>query len=230
MSVELTYNGKRYMVDGGKWFRRLEVGEITDSKTQWRDTHDKWIKSISTGSHVFAFERNDYRVHCSDPRPPFVVGQRVKVARADGERCVDFIGREGYVLIVDRESVTVAMESGNLFAKSWCLDPVDPFREHAVLAQECGMDEYTHNPLIRDPHPTGEPEEEIEGYKHVPMEKVGTIVGKFVPVGAEPEPRPTGEPCLSWILGKLAKQPEKRERTLQVLQRAMSELVRLEAE
>lgn len=39
-----------------------------------------------------------------------------------------------------------------------------------------------------------------------------------------------GEPCLPWILTKLSRQPDKAERTREILQRAMAELVELEAE
>ena len=45
------------------------------------------------------------------------------------------------------------------------------------------------------------------------------------------QPHPSiGEPCLPWILAKLSRQPEKAERTREILQRAMVELVKLEGE
>ena len=33
--VELTHNKHRYMVDGGNWFRRLEVGEVIPHEAQF---------------------------------------------------------------------------------------------------------------------------------------------------------------------------------------------------
>lgn len=50
-------------------------------------------------------------------------------------------------------------------------------------------------------------------------------------MSVELPPQPSiGEPCLPWILAKLARKPEKEERTREILQRCMVELVRLEAE
>lgn len=85
--VELKHNNHRYMVENGQWFRRLEVGEVVNFVNEMRSTLDgKWQQCCSLiGGIVSSCEVNDYRVPCTDPRPPFVVGQRVKVARRDRE-------------------------------------------------------------------------------------------------------------------------------------------------
>ena len=201
MSVELEYNGNRYMVDGGKWYRRLEVGEKIPSEATFRRCGG-WIDSISAGYVVMHRMQDDYRVPCTDPRLPFTVGQRVRVARKDESWCQwvpeldSLIGLcldISYVLHDGRVEVDAGFNSWHL--PPWCLDPVEPSElldELAQQAQELGMYEDTHNPAINRPS--------------------------------------IGEPCLPWILSKLSRQPAKADRTREILQRCMSELVRLESE
>lgn len=124
--VELEYNGERYMVDGGQWYRRLESTETLPIGYQFIE-RGKWqhgnFPNTLAGSDM-------YRVPCTDPRPPFVVGQRVKVARRSGDAYLDqLFGQCGVVSVVD-----VTGEVGCEFdhidvhvsLPPWCLDPVEP--------------------------------------------------------------------------------------------------------
>lgn len=134
--VELEYNGERYMVDGGKWCRRLKVGEVVNFVNQMRSSLDgKWLQcSALISGIVSSCEVNNYRVPCTDPRPPFVVGQRVKVARKDEnwmywESCMEtYIGIETPVISIDYDGdVMLGIEhEGNWYFPPWCLDPVEP--------------------------------------------------------------------------------------------------------
>ena len=94
--TELEYNGERYMVDGGQWYRRLKVGETIANGTE-SGISGSWHKSAFAGELVLISQKDSYRVLCTDPRPPFVFGQRVKVARKDGDFNTDLLDREGIV-------------------------------------------------------------------------------------------------------------------------------------
>ena len=136
--VELEYNGERYMVYGGQWYRRLKVGEVVNFVNQMRSSLDgKWVQcSPLIGGIVSSCEVNDYRVPCTDPRPPFVVGQRVKVARKD-DSChywtLDMnrvLGHDGMIVekheSPDDECCLVSFGYNGFVFPPWCLDPVEP--------------------------------------------------------------------------------------------------------
>lgn len=130
--VELEYNNHRYMVENGQWFRRLEVGNYSGSQSEVFDSHEGWVPSAFFGQ-VQADWRADYRVPCTDPRPPFVVGQRVKVARKPGDDCYNqLFGQCGVVNGVD---ATDRVDCGfdhigeHVTLPSWCLDAVTEVAE-----------------------------------------------------------------------------------------------------
>ena len=128
MSVELTHNNHRYMVENGQWYRRLEVGEVVNWVNEMRSTlNEKWHQCCSSiGGIVSSCEVNDYRVKCTDPRPPFVVGQRVKVARAEENGWGGtFIGVEGEVVSTHVYThIGVMLDGGLIVMSPWCLDAV----------------------------------------------------------------------------------------------------------
>ena len=133
--VELEYNGERYMVDGGKWYRRLKVGDrITDDSEVSTITMPLWRETQLAPTKVLNNPSINYRVPCTDPRPPFVVGQRVKVARKDEswkywESYMEtYIGVESPVISIDSDGcVEVDVEhEGTVYLPPWCLDPVEP--------------------------------------------------------------------------------------------------------
>ena len=67
MSVELTRNDKRYMVDGGQWFRRLEVGEVIPSYCEVNDL-DVWYSDYVPHSvGQVAVDDDSFRVKCCNP-------------------------------------------------------------------------------------------------------------------------------------------------------------------
>lgn len=137
--VELTHNGERYMVDGGQWYRRLKVGEMVSYHTELRsEGSELWHKChLLVGGVVFNGDEDDYRIPCPDPRPPFVVGQRVKVARKDEswawwESCMEtYIGVETPAMSIDRDGdVMIEMEhEGQWWFPPWCLDAVSEQKE-----------------------------------------------------------------------------------------------------
>lgn len=127
--VELTHNKHRYMVDGGNWFRRLEVGEVIPHEAQFAQ-YLGWASTTHGGYVVGRSSQRDYRVPCTDPRPPFVVGQRVKVARLDRKSLTYHAGDRQY-LGMECE-ITEVYEDGSGYITSldgwsfapWCLDAV----------------------------------------------------------------------------------------------------------
>ena len=200
MSVELTHNGNRYMVDGGQWYRRLEVGERI---TTLAETYmPGWQKSTHVGYLVERGMSNSYRVPCADPRQPFTVGQRVRISRTEEDGWgKTLIGCQGEVnRAVTGVRIAVNLDGELAVMSTWCLDPVEPV--DGVTAS---------NMVYKDVHLT---EEEAQHWDKV--------VGHTQPS--------IGEPCLPWILAKLSRQPGKADRTREILQRAMVELVRLEGE
>lgn len=164
--IELEHNGERYMVENGKWYRRLKVGEMVSYHTELRsEGSELWHKChLLVGGVVFNGDEDDYRISCTDPRPPFVVGQMVKVARKDESwewwdvSDENLIGESGSVLRMDRDGdCRIRFDCGYWASfPPWCLDHVEP------------------SPA------------DDEGYKHVPFKKVGTIVGKFIPCEVSP--------------------------------------------
>lgn len=126
--VELTHNGKRYMVDGGQWFRRLLAGEVVQSGVQYLayQTDFSWHPVAKEATPRKAGEMGQYRVPCTDPRPPFVVGQRVKVARKDADCGVTdrYIGVSADVLTVFADSVEIDVGEYAETFPPWCLDAV----------------------------------------------------------------------------------------------------------
>lgn len=100
------------------------------------------------------------------------------------------------------------------------VDPPHPMETHKVKSIEL-LDE-----LARQAQETGMYDDDDVPYTRPPMKVVGRYICHKVPEG----PRPNGMPCLDWVLVKLARQPAKADRTREILQRAMSELVRLEGE
>lgn len=150
--VELTYNGSRYMVDGGKWFRRLEVGDYCGAGAEVLEVDEEWVGTAFFGP-IQSEWGHQYRVPCTDPRPPFIVGQRVNVARKDESwlgwysdaQCL--IGREAAVSDDEGDKLRITIVGhGHVYLPSWCLDAVEP---------------------------------EQDGYTSVPLEKVGEISVRF---------------------------------------------------
>lgn len=143
MSIELEHNGERYMVDGGQWYRRLKVGEIDcDGYQIWNIEQQGWSLGVRESSEITDSDR-PCRVPCTDPRPPFVVGQRVKVARKD-ETCGywvedmdDLVGQSGEVFrytaeFNGQEVPSVKFDDGDYWNfPPWCLDSVSERKEQA---------------------------------------------------------------------------------------------------
>ena len=130
--VEIEYQNERYIVENGKWYRRLKVGEVVNFVNQMRSSLDgKWLQcSALISGIVSSCEVNNYRVPCTDPRPPFVVGQRVKVARRPGDAYLDqLFGQCGVVSGIDATG-EVGCEFDyidvHVSLPPWCLDPVEP--------------------------------------------------------------------------------------------------------
>ncbi|CAB4162616.1 hypothetical protein UFOVP785_70 [uncultured Caudovirales phage] len=199
--VELTHNGKRYMVDGGQWFRRLEVGERLPQGYEYR-MGCNWITGHFADLVCNVGAGNLNRVPCTDPRPPFTVGQRVKVARKDESwpKWEDvhngFIRQTHKIADISADGVYLLCGWLSQTFPPWCLDAVEVQHED-TLADMAMID----------------------------LEKRFTVDDVW-----ESQPQLNGEPCLQWILSKLAKQPEKTGKKLEIIQRAMSELVKLEGE
>lgn len=140
--IELEHNGDRYMVDRGKWYRRLKEREIRPVGYEYlSDVRIPigWYKGepYLVGVALEDDESpDDYRVPCTDPRPPFVVGQRVKVviggwnpdvfARGSGS-WYGWRGQLADVVSVDGDFADIETDHGNKCRIStWCLDPVEP--------------------------------------------------------------------------------------------------------
>jgi len=126
MSVELTHNGERYMVDGGKWHRRLKVGEWCDGSASYLCDNSVWCSTYFFGP---VSQRSDLRVPCVDPRPPFKVGDRVKVARKSGDDYTDqLVGHCGVVTCCAFEGF-IDCDFDHIKAylsiPSWCLDLIE---------------------------------------------------------------------------------------------------------
>lgn len=138
--VELEYNGERYMVDGGKWYRRLNEREVRPPEYEYLSDvriPKEWYKGEPYLVGVALEDEanpDDYRVPCVDPRPPFKVGDMVKVARKDEgwawwESCMEvYIGVETPVISVDRDGdVEIDIEhEGEWVFPPWCLDLIKP--------------------------------------------------------------------------------------------------------
>lgn len=128
--IELEHNGERYMVDGGKWYRRLKVGEMVSYHTELRsEGSELWHKChLLVGGVVFNGDEDDYRIPCTDPSPPFVVGQRVKVARGDGDEIFDsleqWVGHEGRIKSFNEKGHPVVEFGQSFSVEPWCLDAV----------------------------------------------------------------------------------------------------------
>ena len=135
--VELTHNGKRYMVDGGQWFRRLDVGEVIPESTQYSSISTEWYGSDCIGDLVLTAMGDDYRVPCTDPRPPFVVGQRVKVARLEdigvdfSDALRRFLGKECEITEVYEDGSGYATSLDRWSFATWCLDAVTEQHEES---------------------------------------------------------------------------------------------------
>lgn len=147
--IELEHNGERYMVENGQWYRRLKVGEVVNFVNQMRSPLDgKWLQcSVLISGIVSSCEVNNYRVPCTDPRPQFFVGQRVKVARLEGQGNRDLLNRVGTVRgnssngepfiwfeeIRSRFDGFDPVPETGLYLDPWCLDPVEPtFGENII--------------------------------------------------------------------------------------------------
>lgn len=143
--AELEYNGKRYIVDGGQWYRRLEVGEVKPEGYQRDDTDIQlgWRNGVRVNDKVEPFTFN-FRVPCTDPRPAFEVGQRVRVARKDETGCIsDIVGVSGFVAShwAGKEcAANIQLDGRNELAliPVWCLDlveqqPLQPVAQPNVL-------------------------------------------------------------------------------------------------
>lgn len=147
--VELEHNNHRYMVNNGQWFRRLEVGDYSGGLVQVLDMYEGWVGTAFFGPIQSDWE-GQFRVPCTDPRAPFVVGQRVKVSRKDESFpgwAADMdkrIGTEGEVAEIaenNRYRVTLGVGDRGWFFPAWCLDAVypSPADELTAQAQELGM-------------------------------------------------------------------------------------------
>ena len=106
-----------------------EVSTIT--MPLWRETHLTPTKVLNNPSM-------SYRVPCTDPRPPFVVGQRVKVARHDvNGRTTGIINKEGEVIqLWPGGMVDVSIGDWVAYLSPWCLDPVEPSPERSVAPHD----------------------------------------------------------------------------------------------
>jgi len=142
--VEIEHNGNRYMVDGGQWFRLLEVGDdipnnfevLTEVGIWWPHCH----MHESVKLHADDCATAKFRAKCPDPRLPFVVGQRVRVAR--GPAVKQYEGRIAVVHgLYDNGSVNLEFDSPGYIAAAWCLDAVyaSPADELTAQAQEMGL-------------------------------------------------------------------------------------------
>jgi len=156
MSVELEYNGERYMVDGGQWYRRLKVGEVKPEGYQRDDANLGlgWRNGVRVNERVDP-QTCEFRVPCVDPRPPFKVGDMVKVARKDEDHSLWHSGREkmvgGYFTVRKIDS------DGWLF-----------FEESGYGLLPCLVD------LIEEPAKS-----EDDGHQSVPFKKAGEVQVKF---------------------------------------------------
>ena len=158
MSVELTHNGERYMVENCQWYRRLKATDTLPLGYQFIEGRN-W-KPGNFPNTIAGLDM--YRVPCVDPRPPFKVGDRVRVARKDAESGItsSLIGQQSDVLTVfDTGNVKLPLGEYSEVFPPWCLDLIEEPAKTALdemtqEAQELGMYEDTRNPLIRQPKET----------------------------------------------------------------------------